>query len=43
VLFLGANDVLRYGAGATKPLVTGTETAGTWQRCDARPQPPAPA
>jgi acyl-CoA thioesterase-1 len=27
VLFLGANDVLRYGTGATKPLVTGTETA----------------
>jgi acyl-CoA thioesterase-1 len=26
-LFAGANDVLRYGAGATKPLVTGTETA----------------
>jgi acyl-CoA thioesterase I len=26
-LFLGANDVLRYGTGATKPLVTGTETA----------------
>ncbi|MGH3398688.1 MAG: SGNH/GDSL hydrolase family protein, partial [Streptosporangiaceae bacterium] len=27
VLFAGANDVLRYGAGATKPLVTGAETA----------------
>jgi lysophospholipase L1-like esterase len=26
-LFAGANDVLRYGTGATKPLVTGTETA----------------
>jgi acyl-CoA thioesterase-1 len=26
-LFAGANDVLRYGSGATKPLVTGTETA----------------
>jgi len=25
-LFAGANDVLRYGTGATKPLVTGTET-----------------
>jgi acyl-CoA thioesterase I len=27
VLFAGANDVLRYGAGAAKPLVTGAETA----------------
>jgi acyl-CoA thioesterase I len=27
VLFAGGNDVLRYGAGATKPLVTGAETA----------------
>jgi lysophospholipase L1-like esterase len=27
VLFAGANDVLRYGAGATKPLVTSAETA----------------
>jgi acyl-CoA thioesterase-1 len=26
-LFAGANDALRYGTGATKPLVTGTETA----------------
>jgi lysophospholipase L1-like esterase len=26
-LFAGANDVLRYSTGATKPLVTGTETA----------------
>jgi acyl-CoA thioesterase-1 len=26
-LFAGANDVLRYGAGATEPLVTGAETA----------------
>jgi hypothetical protein len=26
-LFAGANDLLRYGTGATKPLVTGTETA----------------
>jgi acyl-CoA thioesterase-1 len=26
-LFGGANDVLRYGTAATKPLVTGTETA----------------
>lgn len=26
-LFAGANDVLRYGAGASGPLVTGTETA----------------
>jgi acyl-CoA thioesterase I len=26
-MFAGANDVLRYGTGATKPLVTGTETA----------------
>ncbi|HEX4060617.1 MAG TPA: SGNH/GDSL hydrolase family protein [Streptosporangiaceae bacterium] len=27
VLFAGGNDALRYGAGATKPLVTGAETA----------------
>jgi acyl-CoA thioesterase I len=27
VLFAGGNDVLRYGAGAAKPLVTGAETA----------------
>ncbi|HTW01800.1 MAG TPA: SGNH/GDSL hydrolase family protein [Streptosporangiaceae bacterium] len=27
VLFAGGNDVLRYGAGATKPLVSGAETA----------------
>jgi acyl-CoA thioesterase-1 len=27
VLFAGGNDVLRYGTGATKPLVSGTETA----------------
>ena len=26
-VFADANDVLRYGTGATKPLVTGTETA----------------
>jgi lysophospholipase L1-like esterase len=26
VVFAGVNDVLRYGTGATKPLVTGTET-----------------
>jgi acyl-CoA thioesterase-1 len=26
-LFAGANDVLRYGTGAAKPLVTGAETA----------------
>jgi acyl-CoA thioesterase I len=26
-LFAGANDALRYGTGATKPLVTGIETA----------------
>jgi acyl-CoA thioesterase I len=26
-LFAGANDALRYGTGATRPLVTGTETA----------------
>jgi acyl-CoA thioesterase I len=27
VLFAGANDALRYGTGAAKPLVTGAETA----------------
>lgn len=36
VLFAGANDVLRYGADATKPLVTGAETA--WNLAEMRRQ-----
>jgi acyl-CoA thioesterase-1 len=35
-LFAGANDALRYGTGATKPLVTGTETA--WNLAEMRRQ-----